>query len=84
MELLSFTVNLSLLCLKSFKTDILFVFAFIIQIELDSELTPNEQSALCEGYVFFEVFIAGSILPVLFAVTRKWKCPVNSYCLLKS
>lgn len=48
MELLSFTVNLSLLCLKSFKTDILFVFAFIIQIELDSELTPNEQSALCE------------------------------------
>lgn len=55
---------------KIFEADILFAFALKIQTALDSELTPNEQPGLCEDYIF-EAFIAGLILPVLFAMA--WK-----------
>lgn len=59
------------------------LFALKIQTTLDSDLISNEQSVLCEAYIF-EAFIAGLIVPMLFAMTRKWKCPVSLYGLLKS
>lgn len=68
--------------LKYFEADILFAFALKIQAALDSDLLPNEQSVLCEAYIF-ETFIAGLIIPMLFAAIWMWKCPVSSHCLLK-
>lgn len=64
--------------LKYSKAEMMFAFALKIQTALDSDLTPDEQSVLHESYTL-EAFIAGLIIAVLVAVTRKWKCPVSSY-----
>lgn len=69
--------------LQYFEADMLFAFALKIQTVLDSDLAPSEQSVLWEAYIL-EAFLAGLFIPELFAVTRKWKCLVSSYCLLKS
>lgn len=69
---LAFTV------LKYSEAEMLFAFALKIQTALDSDLTSDGQSVLREPYIL-EAFIAGLIIPMLVAVTRKWKCPVSPY-----
>lgn len=44
------------------------LFAFALKVQMSSLAYMS----------LLEAFIAGLIIPVLFAVTRKWKCPVSS------